>query len=600
MGGMEELDVPVLIVGGGGAGLTASMLLSGLGVRTLLVSARPSTSDLPKAHVLNQRTMEILRDAGVADVIYRRGTPLRQMQATAWYAGFAGPHAHTGRRIGRMEAWGAGYSDVDWVGASPCPSTNLPQIRLEPILKEQAEKLAPGWCVRFGHELVDVTQDEAGVTATVRDVASRSEYRVRLRYLLACDAGRTVGPRLGVEMEGPRDLAQEISIHMTADLSRWSADPDVLIRWIWLPDSGRLCVLVPMGPERWGPDSEEWVFHLNYPGDDPRARDDATIEADMRAALGIGDHPMAIHKITRWSLEGVVASRLRVGRVFLLGDAAHRHPPTGGLGLTSAIQDAHNLCWKLAAVLAGHASDALLATYEPERKPVVARNVQRSVENAMNQVGMARALGIEAGVATARNWEGLDRFFGGRPQDEPFRREVMRAIASQSMEFREHNVEYGYTYESTAVIPDGSAPPDSVDPVRVYRPSTRPGHPLPHAWLDSFDGQRVSTLDLVRPGRFLLIAGEQGLDWTAAAREASDELGVPVDAVRIGHADGDLLDPRCHWLQRREITPEGAILVRPDRFVAWRSVGRAADPLSALKNALSRILQAGSARESMR
>jgi len=206
---MEDFDVPVLIVGGGGAGLTASMLLSGLGVETLLVSARPETSDLPKAHVLNQRTMEILRDAGVADTIYERGTPLAQMQATAWYSGIGGDHGHAGRRIARMETWGAGYTDTNWIDASPCPSTNLPQIRLEPILKERAEKLAPG-CIRFGQEVTDLIQDESGVITTVRDLTDGSEYRVRSRYILACDAGRTVGPSLGIEMEGPRDLAQEI------------------------------------------------------------------------------------------------------------------------------------------------------------------------------------------------------------------------------------------------------------------------------------------------------------------------------------------------------------------------------------------------------
>ncbi len=586
---MGSVDVPVLIVGGGGAGLSASLLLSGLGVETLLVSARPETSDLPKAHVLNQRTMEILRDVGVAAAIYERGTPPEQMQATGWYAGFAGGHPHSGRRIARLETWGAGYTDTDWIDASPCATTNLPQIRLEPILKQQAEKRAPG-CIRFGHEVVALDQDGRGVTATVRDVASDAEYRVRSRYLLGCDAGRTVGPALGIEMVGPRHLAQEVSIHMTADLSRWARDPDVLIRWIWLPDSGRLCVLVPMGPEEWGPESEEWVFHLNYPTDEPRARDDATIEADMRTALGIGDHPARIHKITRWSLEGVVAARLQAGRVFLLGDAAHRHPPTGGLGLSSAIQDAHNLCWKLGAVLAGQASESLLATYEPERKPVVQRNVQRSVENAMNQTGIARALGIQPGVTTAENWTGVDRFFSGDPDDEPFRRSVIRAVASQSMEFREHNVEYGYAYRSSAVVPDGTPPPESVDPIRVYQPTTRPGHPLPHAWIDDYAQHRISTLDLVKPGRFLLIAGEQGRDWVAAARRVRDRLAVPLDAARIGHEDGDLLDPRCQWIQRREVGPEGALLVRPDRFVAWRSSGKAADPVTTLSMALETIL----------
>src|SRR5262245_41390158 len=233
-GAMTDEAVPVLIVGGGGAGLTCSMLFSQLGVDSLLVNALPTTSTLPKAHVLNQRTMEILRDVGVAESIYGRGTPPEQMRATAWYAGFAGPSEDHGRRFARLESWGAGYTDTDWVAASPCPQTNLPQIRLEPILRARAETLAPGR-VRFNHELLSLAQDANGVTAVVADRAAGREYRVRAHHVLACDGGRTVGRLVGIDMEGERGLMNEVSVHMTADLSQWARDPDVLIRWIWVP-----------------------------------------------------------------------------------------------------------------------------------------------------------------------------------------------------------------------------------------------------------------------------------------------------------------------------------------------------------------------------
>jgi 2,4-dichlorophenol 6-monooxygenase len=158
------------------------------------------------------------------------------------------------------------------------------------------------------------------------------------------------------------------------------------------------------------------------------------------------------------------------------------------------------------------------------------------------------------------------------------------------MECREHVVEYGYTYDSTAVVPDESAARPSKDDVRLYEPSTRPGHPLPHAWLQADDGRRLSTVDLVRPGRFLLIAGEDGSAWCEAAAALAESHGIPLDTVRIGHLDGDLLDVCCHWLRRREISPGGAILVRPDRFVAWRSVDAAADAHEILRAALQRVL----------
>jgi 2,4-dichlorophenol 6-monooxygenase len=586
---MKTLETPVLIVGGGGAGLTASMLLSQLGVESLLVSALPTTSILPKAHVLNQRAMEILREAGVAEQVYARSTPAENMQATAWYAGFAGSHPHCGRRIARMEAWGAGGRDPHWAAASPCRSANLPQIRLEPILKERAEALAPGR-VRFGHEAVDFAQDGAGVEAEVLDRAADRRYRVRARYLLACDGGRTIGPKLGVTLEGQRNLASEVSIHMTADLSRWARDPDVLIRWTWLPETGQLAVLVPMGPERWGPESEEWVFHLNYPHDDPRSLDDARVVADMRRALGIGDHPLQVHKLSRWSLEGVLANRFRVGRAFLVGDAAHRHPPTGGLGLNSAIQDAHNLCWKLALVLRGHASDELLDSYEPERRAVTGRNVERSIENALNQLSVGQALGIDPKAGADANWAQLGRLWSDRPEDGEHRRDALRKLASQSMEFGEHNVEAGYRYASGAIVPDGTPEPVPLDPIRVYVPSTRPGCPLPHAEVEDADGQRRPLLDLARPGRFLLIAGENGAAWCEAAAKLAAEREPPLDAVRIGHLEGDQRDPRSAWLRQREITAEGAVLARPDRFVAWRSLGAASDPRDQLGRALARVL----------
>lgn len=582
---MKPFEVPVLIVGGGGAGLTASMLLSKLGVESLLVSALPSTSILPKAHVLNQRAMEILTDAGVADEIYARGTPAEQMRHTAYYAGFSGDDPVYGSPIGRLECWGAGGLDSDWASASPCRQANLPQIRLEPILRRGAEALAPGR-VRFHHELVDFEQDADGVTATVLDKDSGESSRVRARYLLACDGGRTVGPRLGVVLDGPRDMFRVVSVYMSADLSRVARDPDVLIRWLWLPELGVMGTLVPMGPDHWGPASEEWVFHLNYENQDTRALDDAQVIANMKAALGLPDLDPKVHVVSRWSIEGILADRFRAGRVFLVGDAAHRHPPTGGLGLTSAIHDAHNLCWKIAAVLAGHAGDALLDSYEAERRSVDGRNVQRSLENGSNHLRVAEAIGITRDGGTEANLAALRSALA----DGPHRRAVLAAIATQSMEFREHAIEYGYRYESSAVVDDGSPSPDPIDDIRVHVPGTRPGAPLPHAVIEDADGSRCSTLDLVAPGRFVLIAGEEGAAWLDAARALAAERHLPLDAVRIGHLVGEYRDPRCSWLRRREIGPRGAVLVRPDRFIAWRSLDAAADPIATLGSALAQLL----------
>lgn len=585
----DDLTVPVLIVGGGGAGLTASMLLSTLGVDSLLVNARPTTSTLPKAHVLNLRAMEVLQDVGAADRITAVGTPPQNMAATAWYVGLAGSQPEHGRRLAKIESWGGGGASAEWLAASPMIQANLPQIRLEPLLRQRAEELAPGK-IRFNHEVTSIEQDEDGVTATVLNHDTESTYVVRAQYLLACDAGRTVGPSLGVELVGLREVVRVVSIHITADLSQWATDPDVLIRWLVNPDRGLGAALVPMGPTKWASDSEEWVFHQQYEPEDMSALDDESVIADMRVMLGIGDHPIKVNIITRWWIEGIVADRFQVGRTFFCGDAAHRHPPTGGLGLTSAIHDVHNITWKLAQVLGGHATPDLLATYEAERLPVDTANVQRSVENALNHIGATPNVGGNPGADSEENWANLRRFLADDADDVEYRREITRMLISQSMEFDELNIEYGYTYESTAVVPDGTPKPENVDPARIYQPSARPGHPLPHAWLTDWDGNRLALFDLVRPGRFLLIASEEGQEWEEAGRILASVTGIPLDVVRIGHLDGDYLDSRSSWTRQRGVGTTGAVLVRPDRFVAWRSFGGADDAKATLLNALNAIL----------
>ena len=589
---LSNVTVPVLIVGGGGAGLTASMLLSSYGIDSLLVSKYPGTSHLPKAHVLHQKTMEVYREVGVAEPIYERGTPPENMAFTAWYAGVAGPTSEYGREMARLECWGNGDTDPNWIKGSPCRQANLPQIRLEPILKAHAEALGPGH-IRFNHNFVSLEQDSEGVTALIEDRADGHQYTVRARYLLGCDGGRVVGKQIGVQMEGPQELASEVSIHFSADLSQWLRDPEVLIRWLLHPDMGDPLsgVLVPMGPDHWGPQSEEWVFHLQFLTGDPRAFDDAAVMEQMRRVLGILDFHPVIHLISRWSMEEIVASRLRVGNVFLLGDSAHRHPPTGGLGLNTAVGDVYNLCWKIAAAVRGQASDNLLDTYEQERKPVGARAVQRSLENFINHLTTSQVLGMTPDKTPEENWELMRRLWSDEPQARQARVQFEDAIARQAMEFYEQNVEYGYTYDSPAIVPDGTPAPQLIDEVHVYEPSTRPGCTLPHAWLQRL-GQRKALCDLAGHGQFLLITGEGGEGWIQAAAHIAQEQGLPLKAISVNPFSGDWLDTRFDWLRQREVSSEGVVLVRPDRHIAWRSFSASENPRATLEEALGQVLSA--------
>ncbi len=578
---MSEERVPILIVGGGGAGLTASMLLARLGVDHLLVSARRGTSDLPKAHVLNQRAMEILEDCGVADEIAARSTPPEQMAATAYYAGFAGEHEDSGRQIAKLESWGAGGDNELWRAASPWLQQNLPQIRLEPILKAGAERLSPGR-IRFNHELIELEQDDDGVTALVRDNGTGETYSVRSEYLIGADGGRRVAGLIGVEYEGLGVVTETATLHVSADFSRWARDPDVLIRWILCPDSGTMVVMVPMGPQKWGPDSEEWVIHLNYPADDPRAQSDEKVEADVRAAVGLVDTPITIHKITRWSVDAVMASAFRVGRVFLVGDAAHRHPPTGGLGLTSAIHDAHNLTWKVAAVLEGHAATgaagqlrARATLLRRAQRAAVAGERRQPVRDRHRRWGIARE---HSRGELGERPSAVEPPARGRRAPQPSPAEDPDAVDGVQRAQRRARLRL----RITAVVPDGSPPPEPVDEIRVYEPSTRPGAPLPHAWIDDEDGGRRPIKDLVAPGRFLLIAGEEGEAWCDAARRLADDGCFRW--TRCGSATSTATSTTraaCGCAGARSALT-GAILVRPDRFVAWRNPGASEAPLEEL------------------
>lgn len=189
------------------------------------------------------------------------------------------------------------------------------------------------------------------------------------------------------------------------------------------------------------------------------------------------------------------------------------------------------------------------------------------------------------------NWARLKKVVSGKPEDAEHRSRALRAVRLASMEANELNVEYGYRYASKAIVADGSPEPVPVDDIRLYEPSTRPGSPLPHAWIDDESGHRRALKDLVAPGRFLLIAGEEGQAWTDAAGAVAAANDLPIDALRIGHIDGDLFDPRLAWARYRGISEKGAVLVRPDRVIAWRSAGAVEEPAAVIAAALEAVLR---------
>jgi 2,4-dichlorophenol 6-monooxygenase len=585
---MKESRVPVLIVGGGGCGLSSSIFLSRLGIESLLIERRDTPGQLPKARYINQRTMEIFRQFGVADAIYSKSMPLKHISRIRWCTSLAGDGPLDRRTFHVIDSFGGGSLKA-YAKDSPCESTLYPQVRLEPLLRCEAENHGAGRTL-YGHELVELVQSRDGVTATIVNRATNDQMKVVADYLIAADGGKTVGPIVGARLAGQTDLVHMVTVYFRADLSQWWDDDYAMTTWFVNPDGGSWSsgVLGQLGPTRFGRHSEEWMFHFTFRPDDPSRFDEKSLLPRMRELLKLPDLTPDIIGIGHWVVEGVLADRYRYDRIFLAGDAAHRHPPTTGLGLNSAIQDAHNLAWKLNAVLRGAAPDALLNTYEAERRPIADRNVKWALMTFQNHQLTDVGIGLVRGNAEA-SVANFTAFFAEDDEGRTRRARLAKVLEVQRMEWQAHDIEIGFRYDHGALVSDGTSPPER-DPLGgVYIPTSRPGHRLPHAWVS--DGRRtLSTHDLVNPDGFLLITGANESAWKVAADAASRKLGLPLKTVSIGDEDG--CDFRStDWLALREVNNDGAILVRPDNHVGWRAVEMPADPILGLVDAIAMILQ---------
>ncbi|MGE4323848.1 MAG: FAD-dependent monooxygenase [Sphingobium sp.] len=582
---MPEFRVPVLIVGGGGCGLSSSIFLSDMGVESLLIERHPGPGRMPKARYINQRTMEIFRQSGLADAIYARSMPLAHISRIRWATSLAGDGPLDRRTIFSIDSFGGGDL-THYAEDSPCQSTLYPQVRLEPLLRELAEARAPGQ-VRYHHEAVDLEQDEDGVRVRVRNRDTGEDYVIHADYMIAADGGKFAGPRLGATLRGPTDMVDMATLYFRADLSQYWPDDHAMTTWFVNPEGGSWAsgVLGQLGPTRFGRHSEEWMFHFSFKPDDPARHDDAKLIPRMRELLKLPDLEVDLIATGHWVVEGVLADRYRFGRVFLAGDAAHRHPPTTGLGLNSAIQDAHNLAWKLAAVVKGQAGSALLESYEAERRPVAARNVEWALLTFQNHTLTDIGLGLDRANAE-RTLANLHAYFADNDLGAVLRTRLARIMDVQRMEWQAHDIEIGFSYEEGAKVADGTPRPLPDPTGQTYTPTTRPGHRLPHCWVERA-GESISTQDLTAPGRFTLITGPMGAAWRAAARQMA-AAGMPIDAVSIGEG-GDWRDDG-RWTGLRQIEDDGALLVRPDNHVGWRSAGGSPDPARSLAEAMAAIL----------
>jgi 2,4-dichlorophenol 6-monooxygenase len=560
---MRRIDVPVLIVGAGPVGLSAGLFLNRLGIAQRIIERRQGPQRAPAAHVVNARTFEIWRQMGVDMEVIRAAT---KDPADAG-------HVYWVTKLGGDVIGGLTYERQgdDVLSLTPTPLRNLSQHRLEPILADSLSR-AGAEGPRRGHQWESSEQDDEGVTSLVRELATGETYEVRSRYLLAADgAGSRVRKSLGIHAIGPERLQSFVMIHFEANLRPLVHECPGVLYWICDAESGGTFVAHDI--------DREWVYMHAW---DPEreSRDHYTEEACtalVRRAMARPDVELKVRTISDWMMTAQVAEHYGTGRILLLGDSAHRFPPTGGMGLNTGVQDAHNLAWKLAAVEAGWSSRSLLATYEVERRPVALHNADQSLANALRLLEVPQALGV-----TDRSAESNARMKAVLA-DPVGRRRVTEAIENQAEHFDMLGLQLGFSYDAGALVDDGSPKPLAKNPVREVVPSSRPGARLPHGWMERA-GRRVSTLDLIRPDRFTLLTGSDGAVWEDAARA----IGAPIDVVRIGTA---LVDPDAWWSTVAQIGPGGALLVRPDQHVGFRSTGAISDARSTLRQVIASILR---------
>ncbi|WP_324070259.1 FAD-dependent monooxygenase [Sphingopyxis sp.] len=568
---IEEVDV--LVVGAGPTGLTAAILLADFGVGAITLNQYPGTAHTPRAHITNIRTMEMFRDIGIEPDIAAVSEKL------SFLCNNVMSESLVGTELARYMSYGSGSDRLtDYAQASPTVPLNCAQHMMEPVLLAAARKR--GADVRFSERLLAVEDAGERVEARILDINANEEYLVRAKYLIGADGGRSlVAAQCGFEFEGESGLRDMVNVWMDIDLERYTAHRPAVIYSILKPqERGWVNYGAFINVSPW----KDWIFSSPGTADIPEEE----LLNRVRNAVGDPSIDVRVKNISGWQVNHLYATSYIKGRVILAGDAAHRHPPSGGLGTNTSVQDAYNLVWKLALVLEGKAGEGLLNTYHDERMPVGKSIVNRAIQSLYNQDSVAVALGS---AEDADECPSIDDIFGDRPGALERRTALAAAVKKQDYRSNALGVELGQQYQSSAVIDDGTPPVRSEkDPELFYAPSTRPGAFVPHVWLEH-DRARTSSVDLVGKGRFTLLIGVGGSQWTAAADRLAAQLGIDLAVRQIGYRC-EYDDVYGDWTRLRGIADDGALLVRPDGYIAWRTDHMPDEPDAALRAAFDAIL----------
>ena len=537
---METMDtsglrehVPVLIVGGGLAGLTTAVSLAHYGVSSLLVERHVSTTVHPKQFGLGIRPMEIFRSLGLEEAVTAGGAALANAREHMVVQTLAAG-AITRRQMVSEQA-------ID-LALSPSTLTVCPQNVLEPLLLKAASERGAEIC--FGTRMLSFAQDETGVDVELETRETGARRTVRADYMVAADGVHSsIRQSLDIPGHGVGTLAHMVNIYFRADFRAELGEQSFAVCVVMNPEATGV-----LGPVN---NRDLWCFNVSlYPERGERLEDftDERCLDLVRKALGLPELAVEILSVLPWEIAVEAAQHLNVGRIFIAGDAAHVMPPLGGFGASTGIQDAQNLAWKLALVLRGQAGAALLASYEAEREPV--------------------------------NWFTVEQ---ARLRYQEINRRWSADAADRAEVGMAHDlvVMLGYHYTSQALIEPRRAMP-SLEHVML---NGEPGTRAPHLWIERA-GQRISTLDLLGQ-RFVLLSGPDGEAWLDAARAVATRLGFDMDFYRAGTDFSDSADSFC---AAYGLSPRGAVLARPDGFIGWRSEDASAQPEQVLAEVCTRLL----------
>ncbi|MED2917409.1 FAD-dependent monooxygenase [Bacillus thuringiensis] len=536
---MKSNDVPVLIVGGGLSGLASALFLAKHNVDYLLVERHPSTAIHPKAGGITFRTMELFRELGLEQRIRSAGKALENCRGRIAVHTIAEANKE---ELVQMRA--AQYGNDEKLlqkieEISPSKQTACYQIILEEMMLQEARTL--GGELSFYHELVSYEQNEQGVIATIRNRETEEESIIYCDYVIAADGAKSkIRKQLGISTEGRGTIGgYYMNIYFEADLSEFIQGDAFGFSMVLHPEV--LGALIPVDNER------RWIYHVSYDPLKGERPEDFTIERCkqiIQTAIGSTNVEPEIVSVLPWKAAESTATKFQENRIFLVGDSAHIMPPTGGFGSNTGIQDAHNLAWKLAAVIKGKAKPKLLETYREERYPVA----KLTTEYASSL--LFRAANREEG--SLNNMDGLA-------------------------------VTVGYQYCPEAIL-DESATPHRMDIVDL---NGRPGTRAPHFW-GMYKGKEVSILDLFG-NHFVLLTGVDNSSWAEAVYDVSSKLGINIKVYRVG-LSGDFIAQENVFCELYGIENEGVVLIRPDGFIGWRSEKAVVNPDVMLEEVMSNLL----------